>query len=134
MLGTSRTGWAGRGGSGRDRLPFGRTRDTIAGGADAIDLSAATANTTVDLGLGTVIGGGFGGDHFTSIEIVAGSNKAALIDIVFGSSAAELIFLQGGNDEAEGGGGADGISGGAGSDRLDGGLACKLRAYINVGN
>ena len=94
-------------------------------GVDALNLSNATANVTITfsgaLGNGTVTGGGFGADTFTSIEFVAGSDNNGLVDTIIGSAGSQLFFLRRGNDVAEGRGGDDAIAGEGGNDRLDGG-------------
>ena len=105
-------------GTANDELSDGAGRDTLSGGngldvfmlaadgaadifnggngADALNLADATANVTITfsgaLGNGTVTGGGFGADTFTSIEFVAGSDDDGLVDTVIGSAVRRLFL------------------------------------------
>ncbi len=79
-------------------------------GADQVDYSASLAAVTVDLGIGTGIGGDAEGDQFVAIESALGS--------AFGDN---IIGTDGGDTLDGGSGGADRIDGGAGDDLIKGG-------------
>jgi Ca2+-binding RTX toxin-like protein len=103
------------GGAGNDRFVSGVAGDTFDGGAgvDTIDYSGYATALTVNLATGV----GAGGDTFTRVENLVGSN---LGDLLVGDGGANSLQGGGGGDNLIGGGGADQLSGGDGDDNLYG--------------
>ena len=103
------------GGFGDDSLHGGLGADQLSGGAgiDTVDYVGSPAGVTVDLILGTGLGGDAQGDTLTGIENVTGS---ALADKLFGDGNANVLLGGEGDDTLRGGAGADTLDGGSGSD------------------
>jgi Ca2+-binding RTX toxin-like protein len=103
------------GGFGDDSLHGGLGADQLDGGAgtDTVDYVGSTAGVTVDLILGTGLGGDAQGDTLTGIENVTGS---ALADKLFGDGNANVLLGGEGDDTLRGGAGGDTLDGGSGSD------------------
>ncbi|WP_416898079.1 MAG: beta strand repeat-containing protein [Minwuia sp.] len=102
---------------GNDNITAGPGNDTLAGlggadvlnggtGFDIVDYRASGAAVTINLALGTAVGGDAQGDTFNSIEGFIGSNFA---DNITGDGNDNLI---------EGAGGADVLTGGLGDDTV----------------
>ncbi|MEM7268930.1 MAG: cadherin-like domain-containing protein, partial [Pseudomonadota bacterium] len=116
------------GDQGADTLTGGDYDDWIEGddGADALDggdgvdrafYRNSSAAVTIDLSLGTGVGGEAEGDTLANIEEVIGSDFG---DVLIGDAAANLLAGEGGVDTLQGGGDADSLYGGAGDDSLEG--------------
>ncbi|MDR6290293.1 Ca2+-binding RTX toxin-like protein [Inquilinus ginsengisoli] len=103
------------GGFGDDSLHGGLGADQLSGGAgiDTVDYVGSSAGVTVDLILGTGLGGDAQGDTLTGIENVTGS---ALADKLFGDGNANVLLGGEGDDTLRGGAGGDTLDGGSGSD------------------
>jgi Ca2+-binding RTX toxin-like protein len=82
-------------------------------GTDTADYSGSSAGVTVDLSLGTGIGGDAQGDTLTTIENLTGS---AFADHLTGDAGVNVLTGGAGDDTLHGGAGADALNGGAGSD------------------
>jgi Ca2+-binding RTX toxin-like protein len=108
-----------QGGAGNDTLTGGAGADTLDGGG-GIDTAAYTAAVTINLATGVNTGEALG-DHFVSIEIIAGS---ALVDTLTGDA---------GDNWFQGGAGNDILAGGAGADTLDGGAGTDVVSYASAG-
>ncbi len=119
------------GGSGNDTLVGGTGADSLDGGAgiDTADYSASASAVTVNLALGTGLGGDAQGDVLTAIETVFGSNQD---DTLIGRAAADSLFGGAGNDALQGGGGADTLNGGTGDDRFVFASAAEAAAAANL--
>lgn len=106
---------------GNDKVEGGAGADTIAGGGglDIASYQGSSAGVTVNLDLGTGIGGDAAGDSLTGIEGIYGSAQG---DKLIGSAtqASYLIGLDG-NDTLIGGDAANEIVGGSGADSISGG-------------
>jgi Ca2+-binding RTX toxin-like protein len=119
------------GGGGQDTFIMvgDNVRDTIdgVGAGNAIDYSAATANLTVTLGNGVVVGGtgsnNANSDVISNIDSFTGGSGN---DSITGDAAANTLIGGAGNDTLTGLGGADTLNGGAGND--------TLVATVNDGN
>ncbi len=107
-----------RGGAGNDVLVGSGGGDTMDGGADndTADYSASNAGVTVNLALGTGLGGFAQGDKLISVENVIGSSFA---DILTGDAGANALRAGAGNDVLVGSGGGDIMDGGADTDTAD---------------
>ncbi|MBL4645736.1 MAG: tandem-95 repeat protein, partial [Rhizobiales bacterium] len=136
------------GGAGQDTLIGGAGADVLLGGADqdTVDYTFSSGAVTIDLGLGTGLGGDAEGDTLSQIETVLGSNHN---DTLTGTSNSDSLFGQEGDDTligAEGadlmdgglgsdnlfaGDGNDVLIGGAGADNLDGGAGVDIADYTN---
>jgi Ca2+-binding RTX toxin-like protein len=103
------------GGFGDDILHGGVGADQLIGGAgtDTADYVGSSAGVTVDLSLGTGLGGDAQGDTLTGIENITGSSLA---DKLTGDGNANVLLGGEGNDVLHGGAGADTLDGGSGSD------------------
>ncbi|TSD87590.1 hypothetical protein FFK22_016520 [Mycobacterium sp. KBS0706] len=103
------------GGFGNDVLTGGAGADQISGaaGTDTADYSGSAAGVTVDLVLGTGVGGDAQGDTLSGIENLTGSAQA---DHLYGDAGANTLTGGDGDDTLRGGAGADVIAGGNGSD------------------
>ena len=108
-----------RGGSGDDLLEGGAGGDSLDGGAgmDTASYRLSDAGVRVNLAEGTTEGGHAGGDTFTGIENVTGSDYR---DILTGDVGANRLDGAEGDDELHGGGGADRLVGSSGNDLLYG--------------
>ncbi len=106
------------GGAGVDLVVGGAGADSLNGGADidTVTYVASTAGVTVNLGLGTGLGGDAEGDALSGFENLIGSNFA---DILFGDAGKNTISGGTGNDHLYGTGGGDTFDGGAGLDWID---------------
>ncbi|WP_395677993.1 hypothetical protein [Inquilinus sp.] len=125
------------GGFGNDVLTGSAGADQLNGGAgtDTANYSASAAGVTVDLGLGTGIGGDAQGDTLTGIESVIGS---ALADRLYGDGNANTLTGGDGDDTLRGGAGGDALNGGNGSDFANyqgsaTGVSVNLATGINSG-
>lgn len=105
------------GGAGDDTLIGGAGADVLTGGTgtDLADYAGSSAGVTVDLAVGTGLGGDAEGDTLTGIENVTGSGQA---DVLTGDSADNVLDGGAGDDTINGGAGADSLIGGAGADTL----------------
>ena len=120
------TGGAGAdfigGGGGNDTLDGGFGNDTFtiqgAAGSDTINggeghddvaMFGASSGASVDLGAGTLTGGGTTGSTLISIESFVGG---AFDDLIVGSNAANNLQGEGGSDTIDGGAGNDTLAGG----------------------
>jgi len=114
------------GGEGADTLFGGSHDDFIVGGAgadyidggterDTVDYSQSSSGITIDLGVGTGIGGDAEGDTIQNVEVVLGSDHSDEL-----SGGAEAALLQGGagNDILRSVMDGDTLDGGTGSDRF----------------
>jgi len=129
-----------RAGAGGDSVLGGDGNDTIGGdgGADDMDggagidtLSyAGSASVTINLELGTAIGGHAAGDKIASFEnIIGGSDD----DFLTGDVGINSLDGGKGDDVLEGGGGADYLSGGDGSDTASyAGSSAGVSIYLNI--
>ncbi len=122
----------GGAGSIADVLNGGGGNDTLVGGAgvgadvlnggggigDLADYSASLAGVTINLALGTGLGGDAQGDTLTAIENLSGSGFG---DTLTGDISANTLFGGAGGDQLSGNGGADSMFGGDGDDVLIGG-------------
>ena len=106
------------GGAGVDLVVGGAGADSLNGGADidTVSYATSTAGVTVNLGLGTGLGGDAEGDTLSGFENLIGSNFA---DILFGDVGKNTISGGTGNDHLYGTGGGDTFDGGAGLDWID---------------
>ncbi|KAA0578723.1 calcium-binding protein [Azospirillum sp. Sh1] len=97
------------GAGGNDTLVGGAGADTLIGGAgsDTADYSASGAAVTVDLAVGTGLGGTAEGDVLIGVENLIGSSRA---DLLTGDAQDNTL---------RGGAGADTLIGGDGSDTAD---------------
>lgn len=98
-----------------------------AAGNDSVSYKTSSDAVTVDLALGTGVGGDAEGDTFSSIENITGSE---FDDILTGNSAKNLINGGDGDDILTGGAGDDILTGGNGDDQLNGGAGIDA-ASIN---
>ncbi|MGO1079991.1 calcium-binding protein [Inquilinus sp. CA228] len=101
--------------AGADTLRGGAGADTLRGGAgiDTASYAGSAAGVTVDLSLGTALGGDAQGDTLATIENLSGS---ALADKLTGDAGANGLDGGAGDDVLRGGAGADALVGGDGSD------------------
>ncbi len=109
------------GGDGNDLLNGGNGGDTLIGGL-GLDLAVylnSVSGVTINMELGTALGGDAAGDTFLSIEGIRGSELA---DTITGNSGNNVLEGRGGSDTIDGGTGNDTINGGAGADTLTGGI------------
>ncbi len=108
------------GGGGNDSLVGGAGGDSLDGGAgnDTASYILSTAGVTVDLSVGTGMGGDAAGDTLTGIENLTGS---AFDDTITGDVGANSLRGLGGNDTLSGDGGDDWLLDDAGDDSLAGG-------------
>ena len=108
------------GSGGDDILEGGAGADRLDGdaGLDWVSYRGSDAAVTVNLGLGTVMGGHAEGDVLTEIENVTGSDYG---DVLWGDGGANRLEGGEGNDELQGNDGNDKLYGGAGADMLNGG-------------
>jgi Ca2+-binding RTX toxin-like protein len=97
------------GGAGADRLDGGA-------GVDRASYAGSSAAVTVNLALGTGLGGQAAGDRLISIEELTGSS---FDDVLTGSGGNDTLRGGSGNDLLFGNGGADVLNGGAGIDRVE---------------
>jgi VCBS repeat-containing protein len=106
------------GGAGDDTLAGLGGIDVLDGGdgLDSADYSASADAVTVNLSLGTGVGGDAQGDTLTAIENIIGS---ALDDTLTGDAQTNTLQGGDGNDTLAGLGGADVIDGGAGSNTIN---------------
>lgn len=106
------------GGEGDDYLDGGDGADQLIGGNgfDGVSYSNSGAAVTVNLALGTGVGGHAQGDTLTGIELVEGSNYG---DTLIGSAGSDVLRGGAGNDLIKGGAGNDYLLGGDGDDTLD---------------
>jgi Ca2+-binding RTX toxin-like protein len=106
-----------QGGVGNDVLRGGAGADHLDGGAgvDTAIYSESSVGVTVNIALGTGIGGNAQGDVLTGIENVYGSSGN---DVLTGGATANTLVGNAGNDVLDGGAGKDTLSGGAGADRF----------------
>ena len=111
------TGGRISGGVGADFIVAGAGADAIDGGADAdlVNYVRSNAGVTVNLTLGTGIGGFAQGDTLVSVESIYGSNYA---DVLTGTAGANNITGANGDDTIEGLGGADTLTAGSGFDTV----------------
>jgi Tol biopolymer transport system component len=109
-------------GSGNDDVVLGGAgADNLNGGAginDALLYFDSNVGVTVNLQLGTGIGGTAQGDVIQNFENVAGSDFS---DILTGNATDNSLAGFNGNDNLNGGAGDDRLEGGAGADTLNGG-------------
>jgi len=105
-------GWAGN-----DTLDGGAGADTLDGGAgsDTVIYAGSSAGVTVNLGVGTGVGGDAQGDTLTGIESITGS---AHDDLLYGNASSNNLYGGVGNDQLTGGAGADYLDGGEGIDTV----------------
>ncbi len=103
------------GGAGNDTLTGGAGADTLIGGAgtDTALYAASAEAVTIDLLLGTGLGGEAEGDVLSGIENLTGS---AYDDVLLGDASSNILIGRAGNDTLEGGDGADVLQGDSGSD------------------
>jgi Ca2+-binding RTX toxin-like protein len=101
------------GGAGADHLYGGFPGGPSDIGIDTADYSGSLAGVTVDLSLGTGVGGDAEGDTLSSIEYLVGS---ALADHLTGGAGVNGLFGGAGDDTLRGGAGSDTLDGGDGSD------------------
>ena len=146
--------WAG---NGDDILEGGAGGDSLDGGAgmDTASYWLSDAGVRVNLAENTAEGGHAGGDTFTGIENVTGSDYRDVLtgdnganrldgaegdDTLHGGSGADrlignlgddLLYGGAGDDELYGNDGDDVLEGGAGADRLDGGPGIDQVSYQN---
>lgn len=108
-----------RGNAGHDRLLGDAGSDRLNGGSgqDWVDYSASRDGVTVNLTLGTGIGGDADGDIISKIEKVKGT---AYDDYVIGNLSHNRLLGENGNDVLIGMKRGDELFGGAGNDRLEG--------------
>lgn len=99
------------GGLGADRFFGDAGADIINGGSniglfggDSLEFSGSAIGVTVNLALGTGVGGDADGDSYTGIEHVSGSNGD---DILIGDDADNRLTSNGGSDTLDGGDGND---------------------------
>jgi len=106
------------GDAGNDTLTGGADADVLTGGADTdtADYSASASAVTVNLTLGTGLGGDAQGDTLAMIENVIGTNVQ---DTLTGDGAANVLDGGGNSDTLIGLGGADTLIGGSGNDFAD---------------
>lgn len=119
------------GGAGDDFLFGGADADQLDGGAgsDFVEYGTSSAGVTVDLALGTGLGGDAQGDVIKNVEKVIGSSFA---DTLVGDDGANDLRAGFGNDTVQGAGGADGLSGGRGVDRQTGGAAADTFGFTDT--
>ena len=100
---------------GDDVVNGGAGADSLIGGAgiDRAGYGGSTDGVTVDLALGTGLGGDAEGDTLTGIEDV---NGTGVDDTLGGDAGANVLTGQTGDDMLRGGAGADTLDGGAGTD------------------
>jgi Ca2+-binding RTX toxin-like protein len=138
------------GAGGDDLIVAGAGNDTLIGGAgnDTIDYSAYTANSTIDLGAGTVVVAGGENDIAAGFEIALGgsgndtiySTAAGIATLYGGAGNDSLLGLGGddtlygglGDDSLDGGSGNDLVFGGLGNDTLEGGLGTDTVSYADA--
>ncbi len=117
------------GGLGDDSLTGGAGIDTLNGGdgVDTASYSTSTAGVTINLVLGTGLGGDAEGDTLSGIENLTGSDFADTLtgdgnsNRLIGGLGADSLLGGDGNDILEGGDGDDILRGGAGADQIIGG-------------
>jgi Ca2+-binding RTX toxin-like protein len=112
-----------------DTLYPGRGDDTLDGGPGSDTVvygdGTATAGVTVDLRLGTALGGS-GNDTLTSIDAVGGTEFDDVIkgggnpNVLAGGAGDDTLRGRDGNDSLNGGEGNDTLNGGGGLDSCDG--------------
>jgi Ca2+-binding RTX toxin-like protein len=109
------------GAGGNDVLIGGAGADTLIGGngTDTASYQTSKAGVSVNLSLGTALGGDARGDILIGIESMVGSNA---IDTLIGND---------GDNELTGLAGNDILIGGDGADRLDGGLGVDTVSYTS---
>ncbi len=107
------------GGLGNDLLTGGAGADVLNGdaGADNAMYTSSVLGVTVNLALGTGLGGDAAGDKLVGIENVYGSNAG---DTLTGDGLNNTLAGNAGNDSLNGGNGNDSLLGGAGADVLNG--------------
>lgn len=116
------------GGLGNDLLTGGVGADNLNGdgGIDGAIYTASVLGVTVNLALGTGVGGDAQGDRLTGIENVYGSNAG---DTLTGDAFNNLLVGYAGMDSLNGGLGNDTLIGGAGADNLNGGDGSDTAYY-----
>ena len=110
------------GGAGNDRLSGSLGADSLNGGTgiDTVSYIGSTAAVTVDLDVGTGLGGYAEGDTLTEIERVFGSRIGG--DDLSGSQGDDRLYGLDGDDTLSGRAGDDYLHAGEGADLLDGGI------------
>lgn len=113
------------GGEGDDSLVGGAGADRLDGGSgnDLVSYSSATGAVRADLYSAANTWGDAGGDVFSGIETLAGSNFG---DQLLGDAEANTILGMAGNDYLVGRAGNDTLDGGDGNDSLAGGPGADL--------
>ncbi len=119
-----------QGGAGDDMLMASGGNDVINGGTgtDTYNLSATTADATVNLATGTASSAQTGNDTLVAVENVIGGGGNDTItgdganNVLTGNAGNDTLSGAGGNDTLDGGAGTDTLNGGAGNDTLTGGL------------
>ena len=113
---------------GADILIGGAGADVLDGGAgiDTADYASSGAAVTVNLAVGTGVGGDAQGDVLAAIENLSGSNFA---DSLTGDAGANALAGLGGADTLSGGAGNDTLAGGAGTDVINGGAGADTLLY-----
>jgi Tol biopolymer transport system component/Ca2+-binding RTX toxin-like protein len=110
------------GGAGNDTFvaTIGDGNDAYAGGTgiDTLDMSAITANATINLPNGRASSTQTGSDSLSSIENATGGSGN---DQISGTSAANVLDGRAGNDTINAGSGNDIVIGGTGDDVMNGG-------------
>ena len=108
------------GGDGDDTLIGGAGADDLLGGEgeDTADYAGSSLGVTVDLNIGTGIGGDAQGDTLDDVEHVVGTKFQ---DTLTGDDGRNFLFGEKADDTLDGGAGWDLLDGGDGADRLIGG-------------
>lgn len=116
------------GGMGADRLNGGNGGDNIngGGGIDTAVYAQSDSGVSVDLELGTGLGGDASGDIILDVENLVGSS---FDDSLTGNSEDNRLVGNSGNDALFGGAGNDRLIGGEGSDQLIGGQGTDTAVY-----
>ncbi len=111
------------GGAGADAFDGG-------GGVDTVSYAGETTGVTVNLTLGTSLGGNAAGDTFANIDNLTGSKGA---DTLTGDDNANIIDGGAGDDLIAGGLGLDYLSGGLGSNDTVSYAGSSIGVYIDFG-
>jgi Ca2+-binding RTX toxin-like protein len=128
------------GGLGDDSIVGGTGADRLDGGSglDTLDYRLSGAGVTVDLGLGTGLGGDAAGDIVSGFERLLGSGfndiltGSAALDQILGGNGVDSLLGQAGNDILQGEAGNDRLTGGAGADQLTGGLGADRFVLLDA--